>query len=246
MVDYRVYKPDKGWVIREILKIAGICTFIGILFFKNVFFVLFLLPLGCFVWKRDKLYERDRRKDILAGEFKDMIVALSGNLSAGYSLEKAFYITGSDLKKTGTEYRFILGELREILGGIELNKRVEDLLLDFAERSDIDDIKDFARLVLTAKIYGGNIVMVIKQTAGNMTDKATVENEIKTIMASKYLEGRIMVAMPFVIVLYMNITNTEYMNILYQTAPGRIIMLTSLLIILFAWILINKIMRIEV
>lgn len=245
-MNYKIYKPSKKWIVCEFFKICCLALAIGYIFFESFLWASFLLPLGVFLWKKDTDSYIDKRKQILTKEFREMIVSLSGNLNVGYSLEMAFSITYNDMKKSGVRYKYILEELKIILNGIECNRKVEDLLLDFGKRSDVRDILDFARLIVSTKVYGGNIVSVIRQTASNISEKYMVEEEINTIIASKKLEGRIMLVMPFAIIIYMRFTNPGYMDIMYHTSLGNIVMCISLLFIIFSGLLINKIIKIEV
>ena len=118
--------------------------------------------------------------------------------------------------------------------------------MDLATRSGVDDIKDFAKLISTTKIYGGNMVAVIRQTVTNLSEKYMVEEEIETVISAKKLEGKIMLLMPFLIVLYMKLTNKEYMNVIYESTLGNVLMTTGLIIVLAAGLAIDKIVKIEV
>lgn len=245
-MNYKIYKPTKKWILNELLKICILAVGIGYIFFESLVWAVIILPFGIIVWKKDIESYIAKRKKILTKEFREMIVVLSGNLNAGYSLERAFAVTYGDMKKNGAEYQYILSELKIILNGIECNRRVEDLLSDFGKRSDVRDILDFARLIVSTKIYGGNIVSVIRQTVSNISEKYTVEEEINTIISSKKLEGRIMLLMPFLIIIYMKFTNSGYMDIMYRSVLGNIVMCISLIFIAFSGLLINKIVKIEV
>ncbi|MBQ9233029.1 MAG: type II secretion system F family protein [Lachnospiraceae bacterium] len=245
-MDYRTYRPDKAWIVREIIKIVLICTAVGYLFFKSAISVIFIMPSGYFIWKRDIKNSCEKRKKILSREFKDMLISLSGNLNAGYSLERAFYKTYQDLKKNGISYQYIIEELELILHGLEYNNRIEELIMDMAVRSGVEDIKDFSEMVTVSKIYGGNMVSVIRQTSNNISEKQMVEDEIETIIAAKKLEGKIMIIMPFLIILYMSITNRGYMDVIYYTLIGKGVMAVSLVIIMAAVVAIDKIVKIEV
>lgn len=245
-MDYRIYKPDKKWILKETIKIFCISGFVGYLFFGNVFFAVFILPLGILLWRMDISETIAARNKRLAKEFKDMLISLSGNLNAGYSLERAFYKTHQDLSKSGETYQFITTEIRHILYGLEYNRRIEELICDLAQRSNVEDIHIFSEMVEASKIYGGNMVQVIRQTVNNLTEKYMVEEEIETMIAAKKLEGRIMLLMPFMIILYMKLTNRGYMDILYETVLGKTVMVISLLVILAAGMAINKIVKIEV
>ena len=245
-MDYRVLKPDRHWIIKEAIKIVFISMFVGYLFFGRILFAVFVLPVGFFLWKRDKQVFISARKKILGIEFKDMITSLSGNLNAGCSLESAFYKTYQDLCNSGIGYQYIVDELKIIIHGLECNTRVEELINDLAVRSGVKDIKDFAKLISTTKIYGGNMVNVIRQTVSNLSEKYMVEEEIETVISAKKLEGKIMLLMPFLIVLYMKLTNKGYMNVIYESTLGNAVMIVSLIIVLAAGMVIDKTVKIEV
>lgn len=53
-----------------------------------------------------------------------------------------------------------------------------------------------------------------------MQESELVELEIQTVLAAKKLEGRIMLFVPFGIVLFLRMTNASYMQVLYTTATG--------------------------
>ena len=55
-----------------------------------------------------------------------------------------------------------------------------------------------------------------------MQESELVELEIQTVLAAKKLEGRIMLFVPFGIVLFLRMTNASYMQVLYTTATGRL------------------------
>ena len=245
-MNYKTYKPDKSWIFKEVIKLVFLDIAVGWLFFRNILSLILIMPFGYFIWKRDIKETIKERKKVLAKEFKDMITFLSGNLNAGYSLERAFYKTYQDLEKSGIIYRYIIDEVKIILHGLECNNRVENLLLDMAKRSDVEDIKDFSDLITVSKVYGGNIVSVIRQTVNNLSCKYMVEDEIETIIAAKKMEGKIMLVMPFLIIIYMNITNKGYMQIIYHTLPGTIVMTIGLFLILISGIAIDKSVNIEV
>ena len=126
------------------------------------------------------------------------------------------------------------------------HKRIEQLLMALADRSGVDEIRELAAMIEAAKRYGGNIPYLIRRMVRQMQESELVELEIQTVLAAKKLEGRIMLFVPFGIVLFLRMTNASYMQVLYTTATGRLWMGVSLAGIgLCAW-WIEKIIRIEV
>lgn len=72
-----------------------------------------------------------------------------------------------------------------------------------------------------------------------------LETEIDTLVAAKRLEGHIMLAVPFFILVYLRVLNPDYVQPLY-TAGGSIVMTICMVVISVAAVWIEKIVRIEV
>ena len=244
-MNYKRFNPTISWILVELAKIAAISVLVAILFFNSIIFVFLVMPFGVFIWKMDKERFLTKRKNILKKEFKEMIVSLSGNLGAGYSVEQGIMVSLKDFCQN-KDCMYIKDELLIIANGIRYNQSVEDLFMDFGKRSGIKEVSDFADMIVIAKTYGGNIVSIIKQTAKNISEKIITETEIETVISSKKLEGKIMLLMPFFMMLYLRVTNRDYMDILYSSTLGKIVMSISLIVIIFAGFWIKKITGIEV
>lgn len=245
-MNYSAYKPDISWKVIEIIKIAACAAATAFLFYNSVVGILSGLIIAPFIWKRDKVIFKDMRKRKLRDEFKDAIILLSGNLNAGYSLENALVQVYSNFGVLHSEDSYMDKELRIIANGLKCNKNVEELFTDFGMRCGISEISDFANLIASAKLYGGNLIQLIRQAAGNLNDISMVELEIGTMISAKRLEGKIMLFTPFIILLYMRFTNYLYMIPLYETVSGNIVMSISLALIFISGEMINRMIRIEV
>lgn len=98
----------------------------------------------------------------------------------------------------------IVQEFEAIAHGLRLNRTIEELLSDFAYRSGLDDIANFAEIFTVAKNSGGRLVQIIQHTAGVIQDKVQIHEDILTMNASKRYEQKVMNMIPFGIILYMN------------------------------------------
>ena len=126
-----------------------------------------------------------------------------------------------------------------------MNRPVEEGLMDFGERSGLEDISNFAQVVSAAKRRGGGMVEMINQTAGMIRDKIQVQEEIHTMTAAKVFEQQVMSAVPFLIVLYIDITSPGFFDIMYETPGGRWVMTLCLGLYGTALILAGQILDIE-
>lgn len=208
-------------------------------------FLLFL-PVGiCYpLFMRERL--KVKRQEELQIQFKDAILAVSGCLNAGYSAENAF---SEALKETDRVYgkeSMMSREIRLLIHKTRLNRTVEDVLMDFAIRSGLEDVKSFADVFLAAKSSGGEMMKIISRTTDIISEKVRIKQDILTATAGRRMEQKIMNAVPFVIVFYMEVSSPGFFDVLYTTAAGRVIMTGCLLIYLGAIVWGQKILEIEV
>lgn len=234
-MDFRVYRPV--WMG---LTIGAAASW---LFYDSAVGMFVAVPLIPVLWKRNKGKIRLEEKAQMKEEFRDAMVMVSGNLNAGYSLENAFLQV---YKTNASEYVRMNRELERIANGLSYSNRIEALLLELGKRWDIAEIINFAKLIEAAKQYGGNIPQLIRQMTTNFSDIQETEMEIDTVIAAKRMEGTVMIAVPFGIMLMLRLINTSYIEVIYQTIAGRIWMTVCLVVIFLCKLWIEKIVRIEV
>lgn len=219
---------------------------LGVLFYRSFIGILLLSPLIYFIRKGMKNRLRKERKWKLNLEFKDGLLALSAALEAGYSAEHAFEEACKDLRQLYSEDSIIMKEFSYILRQIRMNITVEKALTDFGVRTGIEDIISFSEVFHTAKRTGGDLISVIKITGNIIGDKIEVKREIKTLITAKRLEANLMKFIPLLILVYLSAASPGFLNPLYHNLFGIMVMTIFLLVYLGAFLLIDKIIAIEV
>ena len=77
-------------------------------------------------------------------QFKDLLLTVSTNLKAGYSVENAFKESYRDLQMLYGAESPICREVKHIITGLENNVVLEKLLYSLGQRSHEPDIMQFA------------------------------------------------------------------------------------------------------
>ena len=96
-----------------------------------------------------------------------------------------------------------------------MNRPVEQLLAEFGERSGIQDVDHFAQVFGMARRSGGELVEIIRQSAGVIRDKIQVQEEIQTMTTARIFEQKIMNGIPFGMILYIDFTSPGFFAPLY-------------------------------
>lgn len=178
-------------------------------------------------------------------EFKELMLSMSAALSAGYSIENSIKESGKDLKLLYGNKSTILPETEKMIAAIENSRPIEKAISEFAINCDIEDINCFADIFEIARKTGGNMVQIVRSTAGKISGKIEVKREIKTMIAAKKMESRIMNTVPLLIIVYFWLTSPGFLDCLY-TLNGHIFMTGLFLMYLFGCMLSERISDIKV
>lgn len=223
-MDYSRYRLSVGqWLLYGGAGI-GLCGLTAYIFYRSLMAFFILLPAGLLFPLAQKSRLKKKRFRQLSLEFKDGIQIMASYLSAGYSLENAVAMSAGELKELYGSRGMVAAEFEELARRAKMNRPVEEGLLDLGERSGLEDVSSFAQVVAAAKRRGGGLVEMISQTAGIIRDKIQVQEEIHTMTAAKVFEQQVMSAVPFLIVLYIDLTSPGFFSVMYETMAGRWVM----------------------
>lgn len=244
--DYRVYRlSTREWILYGCMGISA-CAVVAYTFYRSLIAFLLMMPVGMLYplyKKRDLRQERIRQ---LGLQFKEGILVLASYLGAGYSLENGLAMCTGELEGIYGKQGMITEEFATLTNGVRMNRPVELLLMEFGARSGLEDVDHFAQVFAAARRSGGELVGIINYTVGIIRDKVQVQEEIHTMTAARVFEQKIMNGIPFLIVLYIDLTSPGFFRVMYETMMGRAVMTICLAVYLGAWMLSKKILEIEV
>lgn len=186
-----------------------------------------------FVPMRVKSVIGKRRKE-LNHQFRDMLEALTTSLGAGKNVNDSFFAVYEDMKVQYDSDAYILKELEVIISGIHNNVAIEDVLQDFGNRSDIDDIKSFANVFKISYRKGGNIKDIISNTHNILSDKMEIAEDIETLVTSNKMEQNIMIVMPIALIGVIKMMSPEFAAN-FVTPTGIISTTVSIVIFVVAY-----------
>lgn len=246
-VDYREYQLGRS----QRLRFEGV-GFLCVGAFVYLFYHSLLLAFaaGFLIRLGQPLYERHlilKRQETLNLQFRDLLDCLSASVTAGRQMSEALIEAYDQLRLMYPPDALILTELafmrRSILENHESDR---DLLADLALRSGSEDIRSFVQVYLTCRSTGGDLARIIGHTARILTEKMKIQEEIRVLTSQKKLEGRLISLMPPVMLLALNLLSPSYIDVLYTTAAGRILMTLCLGAVTAGFWLMEKFSEVQV
>lgn len=244
--DYTKYIFSRHEIMLHLLSGGAFMAMVSWLFYDSVIAWMLLMPFVIVSFRDKGASACVKRKRKLEIEFREVILSVSSNLQAGYSVENAFQESYRDIVLLYGKESVMAGELRLIFRKLNNNIQLEDALVNLADRSGVQDIRDFADIFQIAKRGGGDMRGIIANTAEIIGDKQEIRREIETVVSEKRLEQQIMRCIPFFIIFYISLTTKGYFESLYHNIPGWVLMTGSLVVYAAACRISDKVLNIEV
>ena len=89
-------------------------------------------------------------------------------------------------------------EMRQMIHQMDCNVPLEQLLEDFAERSRIEDVEQFAGIFLMPSGAAGDFTAIMGNTVRQMADRMELQETIETALTARKMEQKVMNVIPFI------------------------------------------------
>lgn len=186
-----------------------------------------------------------QRKKKLRTQFIDLLDSLATSISSGKNVPNAFVAARDDLLVQYQPDAYIVQEVDNIISGIQNNIDVSSMLINFGERSGIQDIRTFGRVFETAYSKGANLKDVVRNSHLILSNKCEIEAEIETKVASNKNEQNIMIIMPVILILMIKMAGSDFASN-FTTPTGILCTTIAIGTFVAAYFLGRKILKIEV
>ncbi len=243
--DYYIYHLNLTERISGVAMSFFAGFFVGMVFFRS-FLISVAAGAICVIpgIRKYKEYLKEKRKQNLLLQFRDMMESLSASYSAGKNTQGAFQDACADLIAIYGEKADMVHELKLIVSGLYNGQNIDDMLTNFARRSHLDDIESFATIFEVSNRYGGNLRKVVGETRQIINEKIETELEIRTILTANKNDLNIMIIMPVVIMLMLS--GMGDMSIIQNTPVNVVVKIAALVLFGIAYYMGRKIVNIRI
>jgi tight adherence protein B len=183
---------------------------------------------------------RRRRFYTFLEQLPDALELMVRSLQAGHSFSSALQMVATEMPEP------IAREFGKTYEEQNLGLNIKSALENLVERVPILDLKLCVTAVLIQREIGGNLSEVLRNISHTIRERFRIQGEIRVKSAQARLSGYIVSALPFFMFFWINVVNPGYMKSMYDHPWGVYILGAGVLMQMVGWLIIRKIVAIEV
>ena len=122
----------------------------------------------------------------------------------------------------------------------------EDALLGLTDRVDLVDVRIFATAVLVQREVGGNLAEVLDKLSQTIRARFAIRRQLRVYTAQGRLSGYVLGALPILVGVAIYLLDREYLMTLFNAPVGRLAVVGAVIMQVFGYLWIRKIVNIEI
>ena len=200
------------------LTLAGLGAFLPLLFIK---------------------IKKDKRIKVFESQLGDTLIMMCNSLRSGFSFQQAMDNVAMDMPAPiGVEFSRVCNEIR-------YGSTMDDALENMVARVKSPDLMLVVSAVCIQRTTGGNLSEILTTISNTIRDRLKIKGEIRSITAQGRTSGMIIGALPAFIGVALMLINPGYMNTFFTTSTGRIMLIVSVVMEVFGFLAIRKVVTIK-
>jgi tight adherence protein B len=227
----------------EYLVVSFLCvvasTGLAYLIFRN-FLTITGFVLGFFVPRFLVNFLKARRLRQFNDQLGDTINLIVNSLRAGYSMTIAMETVANNMPAPVSE------EFRRVVIEVGLGISLQDALNHMLRRVTSQDLDLLVTAVMVQHEVGGNLAEILDTISFTIRERVRIQGEIKTLTAQGEFTGYLLSSLPFILTVIITMMSRDYMDPMYTTPCGWIMFGVAFTIIVIGFLIIRKIVQIEI
>ena len=195
------------------------------------------VPYGVRWWLKRSLA---RCRQLFAEQLPDNLQVLSSALRAGHSFVGALSVVVNDAPEPART------EFSRVVADEQLGVPIEDALRVVAERMDNRELEQVALVAALQRETGGNTAEVLDRVTDTIRERFELRRTIQTLTAQGRLSRWVLTLLPLCLFMVIKLINPGYVDIMYSTLAGKILMVIAGISVTAGSFAIKRIVNIKV
>lgn len=227
------------FVMITILAVVGSFLLARLIFGSALIGMLFAIA-GFFAPRLYVGYRKRKRLNAFNDQLGDTITLLANSLRSGFSIVQSMETVADQLPDP------MAAEFHRVTQEIGLGLSYEEALYNMLRRVPSDDLDLMITAVNIQGRVGGNLAEILDTIGHTIRERVRIKGEIRVLTAQQMISGYILTGLPVLLGLVLYMINKEYIGRMFQDTCGWIMLGTSVIMIALGFVIIRKIVDIEV
>lgn len=236
-------RANLKWTVGEFIMMTVLFSAVaGLLFF--VLNRIILVPVGIiggFFLPRVYLSMRkSKRLKAFNDQLGDALNLMVNSLRAGYSTMQAMEVISNEMPVPISE------EFGRVVLELQLGVPFDAAMANLMRRMPSADMDLVITAMSVQREVGGNLAEVLDAISFTIRERVRIKGEIQAMTAQGRITGYVITALPFALAGLIYMITPDFMGTLFTEPCGWVMIGVSLVMIVIGYVVINKIVSIEV
>jgi tight adherence protein B len=234
-----VHMTPSEFVMVTAILVGGVAV-VSFILLKNPAFGLIATAMAFYAPRIWLWRKRQKRMKAFNDQLADGIALLANSLRSGYSLPQALELLSRDARPP------LSHEFSRVNREVNLGLSPPDALANILNRVPSDDLDLFITAVNIQREVGGNLAEVLDTIADTIRDRVKLLGEVRVLTAQQSYAGYVVSALPIVLAAAMFLISRSYMETLFTSLIGWMMLSVASVGIIAGFFAMRKIVDIRV
>ena len=176
-----------------------------------------------------------RRLAAIDAQLPDLLITLAASLKAGHSFRQAIQAVVDEGQPPASK------EFKRVLTETSLGRPMDDALAEMAERVGSKNLSFVVTAVTIQRQVGGSLAGIFDMVADAVRQRQQFARKIRSLTAQGRLSAYVLVALPIGLATILTLMNPQYMDPLYHTSAGHILIVGGVVMMSLGSLVLKKI-----
>jgi tight adherence protein B len=183
---------------------------------------------------------RNRRLKAFNDQLGDTINLMVNGIRAGYSILQAMEAVSKEMGPPISEE--FARVVQEVQFGITLEESMDHML----RRVPSDDLDMMITAINVQREVGGNLAEVLDSISFTIRERVRIKGEVRALTGQSRASGYLIAMVPVVLAVVVYLINPEFMGKLFTDPCGYVMIAAAVIGIILGFVVINKVVQIDV
>lgn len=181
-----------------------------------------------------------RRLNQFNDQLGDTITLLANSLRSGFSIVQSMETVAQQLSPP------IATEFHRVVQEIGLGLHYEQALGNMLRRVPSDDLDLMITAINIQGKVGGNLAEILDTIGHTIRERVRIKGEVRVLTAQQMISGYVLTGLPIILGIVLYMINQDYIGQMFTDPCGWIMLGTAALMVALGFLIIRKIVNIEV